>query len=204
MLSLVKINYLVGLGTMDMEEKISQIELILKEPSFFENKSYDGYYIFDYDPKYELQIRAEVSRLKEKFNSNKNFVFNIVEFDLYEIIINILIEKGYLDKVFDFEKKKGRDKTRIAITQVLRLSSDSNLIVKHIKENVEEDSIVFLTGVGKVFPIVRSHNIINSLYDNLDYVPLIIFFPGNYTGINLCLFNTIDDCNHYRAKLLVD
>lgn len=204
MLSLVKINYLVGLGTMDMEEKISQIELILKEPSFFENKSYDGYYIFDYDPKYELQIRAEVSRLKEKFNSNKNFVFNIVEFDLYEIIINILIEKGYLDKVFDFEKKKGRDKTRIAITQVLKLSSDSNLIVKYIKENVEDDSVVFLTGVGKVFPIVRSHNIINSLYDNLDYVPLIIFFPGNYTGINLRLFNTIDDCNHYRAKLLVD
>ena len=204
MLSLVKINYLVGLGTMDMEEKISQIELILKEPSFFENKSYDGYYIFDYDPKYELRIRKEVYRLKNKFNSNKNFVFNIVEFDLYEIIINILKEKGYLDKVFDFEKKKGRDKTRIAITQVLRLSSDSNLIVKHIKENVEEDSIVFLTGVGKVFPIVRSHNIINSLYDNLDYVPLIIFLPGNYTGINLRLFNTIDDCNHYRAKLLVD
>ena len=44
---------------MNIDEKIGKIEPKIKEPSFLENKGLSnevGYYIFDYDPKYDEDI----------------------------------------------------------------------------------------------------------------------------------------------------
>ena len=73
---------------MNIDEKIGKIEQKIKEPSFLENKGLSnevGYYIFDYDPKYELKVREEVSRLTNKYTNDSSYPFSIVEFDLYEI-----------------------------------------------------------------------------------------------------------------------
>ena len=119
------------------------------------------------------------------------------------MIIQILDSKGYLEKTFKFEEKKGRDFTKNAIDKVLKLSLDSNLIVNHIIENSEGDSVIFITGVGKVYPLVRSHNILNNLHQQLDNIPVILFFPGQYSGTDLKLFNTLEGSNYYRAFKLV-
>ena len=61
---------------MNIDEKISKIEPKIKEPSFLENKGLSnevGYYIFDYNPKYELKVRDEVLRLKNKYSSDSNY-----------------------------------------------------------------------------------------------------------------------------------
>ena len=60
---------------MDIDEKLILIEQKIKEPSFLENKGLSnevGYYIFDYDPKYELKVREEVSRIKNRINKSTN------------------------------------------------------------------------------------------------------------------------------------
>ena len=180
---------------MDIDVKLSKIEPKIKEPSFLENKGLSnevGYYIFDYDPKYELKVRDEVSRIKDKIN-NSNYSFSIEEFDLYEIIIDILNEKGYLEKVFNFEEKKGIKFTTKAIINLLKLNSDNNLIVNYILDRVYDDCVVFLTGVGKA----------NNLHQKLDEVPVVLFFPGKYSGRDLVLFNTIEGSNYYRAFPLI-
>lgn len=192
---------------MDIDVKLSKIESKIKEPSFLENKGLSnevGYYIFDYNPKYELKVRKEVLRLKNKINSNSNYFFKIIEFDLYEIIIEILKEKGYLDKVFNFEGEKGIDFTIKAIINLLKLNSDDgNLIVNYILERTTDNCVVFLTGVGKAYPILRSHNVLNNLHQKLDEVPVVLFFPGKYSGRELVLFNSIEGNNYYRAFPLI-
>lgn len=191
---------------MNIDEKISKIEPKIKEPSFLENKGLSnevGYYIFDYNPKYELKVRDEVSRLKNKYNSDSNYSFSIVEFDLYEIIVNILKEKGYLEKVFKFEEKKGIKFTTKAIINLLKLNSDKNLIVNYIVDRTPDNCVVFLTGVGKAYPILRSHNVLNNLHQKLDEVPVVMFFPGKYSGTDLVLFNTVEGSNYYRAFPLI-
>ena len=191
---------------MNIDEKISKIEPKIKEPSFLENKGLSnevGYYIFDYNPKYELKVRDEVSRLKNKYTNDSNYSFSIVEFDLYEIIINILKEKGYLEKVFKFEEKKGIKFTTKAIINLLKLNSDKNLIVNYIVDRTPDDCVVFLTGVGKAYPILRSHNVLNNLHQKLDEVPVVMFFPGKYSGTDLVLFNTVEGSNYYRAFPLI-
>lgn len=190
---------------MDIDEKLSKIEPKIKKPSFLENKGLSnevGYYIFDYDPKYELKVREEVLRIKNKIN-NSNYAFSIMEFDLYEIIIDILNDKGYLEEVFLFEEEDGLDFSIDAITSLLKLNSDDNLIVNYIVDRTPENCVVFLTGVGKVYPILRSHNVLNNLHQKLDEVPVVLFFPGKYSGRDLILFNTIEGSNYYRAFPLI-
>ncbi|WP_296861450.1 DUF1788 domain-containing protein [uncultured Methanobrevibacter sp.] len=182
---------------MNFEERLSNVELKIKDPSLKAD-----YYIFDYDPKYEIKIRNEVKYLKEKIN-NSTMGINIIEFDLYEIILDILKSKGYLEKTFEFEKKKGRNLAKKAVTKMLKLSMDSNLIVQYIKERYSPDSIIFITGVGKAYPLLRSHNVLNNLSQQIDDVPVIMFFPGKYSGLDLLLFNTIKDSNFYKAEPLI-
>lgn len=188
-----------------LDERLNKIEEIIGERSFRENKGLGneiGYYIFDYPAKDELHVRNHIEYLKNKINKS-NPEYKIVEFDLYEIIINILKERGYLEKCFEFEKNKGIAHTFEAVAKMLRLTGKGNLIVNYIMENTPKNSVVFITGVGKCYPMVRSHNVLNNLHQVLDFVPVVIFFPGEYSGQDLHLFGTIKDDNYYRAFKLV-
>jgi hypothetical protein len=188
-----------------IEDRLAAIEKKIMDKSFLENKGLGnevGYYIFDYSPKDELYVRNHIAYLKEKANKS-GFGIKIIEYDLYNIVIDLLRERGYLQKCFDFEKLKGIDYTFEAIIKMLRLTSKSNLLVNHIVQNTTSNSVVFLTGVGKCFPFVRSHNVLNNLHQALDSVPVVMFFPGEYSGQELRLFGTIKDDNYYRAFRLV-
>jgi len=69
---------------------------------------------------------------------------------------------------------------------------------------MQDHNVVFITGVGKVYPFVRSHTILNNLQEVLDKIPVILFFPGKYDGLSLQLFGRFKDDNYYRAFRLVD
>ncbi|RKD27635.1 protein of unknown function [Caminicella sporogenes DSM 14501] len=187
-------------------ERLDQILPKLLEKRFRENKGLGneiGYYIFDYDPKDEIIVRKHIEFLKQKINNNDSEI-QIKEFDLYEIILEILESKGYLDKVFDMEKKKGTEYIINAIKKTLRLTQKNDLVVDYIGKRVGKNDIVFLTGVGKAWPIIRSHTVLNTLHSVIDEVPLILFFPGTYDGLELQLFNEIKDDNYYRAFKLIE
>ena len=189
----------------NIDDRLAKIEEKITDKDFLKNKGLGnevGYYIFDYSPKEELYVRSHIAYLKEKINKS-NSGMKIIEFDLYDIVINVLKERGYLQKCFDFEKSKGIDYTFEAIIKMLRLTNKSNLLINHIVENTPENSVVFITGVGKCFPFVRSHNVLNNLHQVLDSVPVVMFFPGEYSGQDLQLFGTIKDDNYYRAFKLV-
>ena len=161
------------------------------------------YYVFDYDPAYELLVREKIQDLKKK-NNPATDGFEIVEFDLYDMVIDILEEKGYLDKCIQFEEKKGMEYLYTAVSKMLRLTDDDSLIVNRIVERApKENAVIFLTGVGKVFPFVRSHNVLNNLHLVLDYIPVVMFYPGEWNGQSLSLFGTINDGNYYRAFPLI-
>ena len=50
------------------------------------------------------------------------------------------------------------------LADVLRFDDKDSLLINHIMNNTPEDSVVFLTGVGKSYPILRSHKILNNLH----------------------------------------
>ena len=191
---------------MTIYERLNKIFPKLLEKRFKENKGLGneiGYYIFDYDPKYEMLVREHISFIKQKLNTEASEV-QIKEFDLYEIMLDILEEKGYLEKVFAMEAEKGSEKIINPIKKTLRLTLKNDLVIDHIAKNVSVHDIVFITGVGKAWPIIRSHTVLNNLHSVIDQVPVVMFFPGVYDGSELRLFDEIKDDNYYRAFKLIE
>lgn len=191
---------------LSLEERFDRAEEMIQKPSFRENKGLGnevGYYVFDYPADRELYVRERINYMIQK-NSKSSDNYKIIEFDLYELIISILKDKGYLEKCYDFEKKKGFERVTKSISNMLKITSSDSLIVNYIKDNAPEKAIIFITGIGKCYPILRSHTVLNNLHQVIDNVPVVMFFPGNYDGQELVLFGEIKDDNYYRAFKLVD
>lgn len=189
-----------------LDERLDKAEQIIQKPSFRENKGLGnevGYYIFDYHAEQELYVRERIEYIRKK-NAQSNDDYKIVVFDLYDIVIDILSQKGYLEKCYDFEKNKGFERITKSISNMLRITSTDSLIVNYIKENTPDKAIVFITGIGKCYPILRAHTVLNNLHQVIDNVPVIMFYPGKYDGQELVLFERIKDDNYYRAFKLVD
>ena len=189
-----------------LDERLDKAEAMIKKPSFRKNKGLGnevGYYIFDYPPEQELLVRERVDYIRKK-NEQSDDEYRIVVFDLYEIIIEILKEKGYLEKCYEFEKKRGFDRITKAVGNMLRITAKDSLIVNYIRERTPEKAIVFLVGIGKCYPILRSHTVLNNLHQVIDNVPVVMFYPGKYDGQELILFGEIKDDNYYRAFKLVE
>ncbi|MDO4486384.1 MAG: DUF1788 domain-containing protein [Bacillota bacterium] len=189
-----------------LDEKLNRAEAMIQKPAFRKNKGLGnevGYYIFDYPAEQELYVRERIEYIRKK-NENSSDDYKIVVFDLYEIVIDILKQKGYLEKCYEFEKKKGFERITKSVGNMLRITSSDSLIVKHIKENTPEKAVVFIVGIGKCYPILRSHTVLNNLHQVIDHVPVVMFYPGKYDGQELILFGEIKDDNYYRAFKLVE
>lgn len=193
---------------MDLENRLKQLEDKIKQPNFRKNKGLGnevGYYVFDYPAEQELLVRERIDYLKSKYATN-NHDFQLVVFDLYDIIMDILIQEGFLELCMEFEKTKGFSEITKAVNEMLRMEEDNqnNELLAHIKKNTPKNAVVFLTGVGKCYPMMRSHKILNNLHQFVDDVPVVMFFPGKYDGQSLMLFSEVKDDNYYRAFKLVD
>ena len=191
---------------LSLEESLDTVERMIKATSFRENKGLGnevGYYVFDYPPDKELIVRERIEYMKTK-NSRGTDGFELVVFDLYDIIIDLLEQEDFLEQCFKFEKKQGMERIVKAVGNLLQINDNESFIVKHIQEHTPQDAVVFLTGVGKCYPVLRSHKVLNNLHQAIDRVPVVMFFPGKYDGQELVLFSEIKDDNYYRAFRLVD
>ena len=189
---------------LSLDERLNQIEKKISDQSFLHNKGLGnevGYYIFDYDPREELHVRNHIQYLKKRINES-SLGFQIIELDLFHLMIEVLEEEGYLEAFFDLERENGFFEMADSLVETLGLD-ELNLIISGILRQDLTDSVVFLTGVGKCHPIIASHNILNNLHQVLDSVPVVMFYPGEYSGQDLKLFGTMDSHNYYRALPLV-
>ena len=189
-----------------LEERLDAAERMIKMPSFRENKGLGnevGYYVFDYPADKELIVRERIEYMKNK-NSKGTDGFELVVFDLYDIVIDLLEKEGFMEQCYKFEKKQGMERIVKAVGNLLQVNDDESLIVEYIQEHTPKDAVVFITGVGKCYPILRSHKVLNNLHQAIDRVPVVMFYPGKYDGQELVLFSEIKDDNYYRAFRLVD
>lgn len=195
------------MARLSLEERLNLIEDTISRKSFLENKDIGnevGYYVFDYDPRSELEVRAHITYLRDRIN-NGNKGVKIVEFDLFHTMIQVLEEEGYLEAFFDLEEENGFFDMADSLVETLGLdeTNELNLIITKILQEDLTESVVFLTGVGKCHPIIAGHNILNNLHQVLDSAPVVMFYPGEYSGQDLKLFGTMDSRNYYRALPLV-
>lgn len=127
----------------------------------------------------------------------------VLDLSLYDLSITILEERGILDQILDIEPDTDKAEIRELLQSVL--DPQANLIPK-IGEAIEATphDVIFLSGVGEVYPYIRSHNVLNNLQSTAKDKPTVLFFPGSYThalatGASLDLFGRLHDDKYYRA-----
>jgi len=189
----------------DLTARLNEMETAIRKPSFRQSSGRANevnYWVFDYPPERELEVRERIAYLKNK-NQGGTDGFELVVFDLYDIIIDFLEQRGFMDKCYGFERKAGISRIVKAVNNSLKVNDDDSLIVRYIKDHTPENAVVFLVGIGKCYPILRSHKVLNNLHQAFVRVPVVMFFPGTYNEQELILFNEIKDDNYYRAFRLV-
>ena len=186
-----------------LQQRLNKIPDIVLSEDFLNKKGLGGdlcFWIFDYAPENELQVREYLAFL-ENMLSTKQSHLNVVNINLLEDMVTYLKERKLLDRAFDLQKKKGDDALLKALSGPLHMDKFVPFLLKH--HNIKDQDLVLFSGVGSVWPLLRAHNLLNSLHADLGHVPLVLFYPGEYTGKDLTLFNRIPSNNYYRAFKLV-
>lgn len=127
----------------------------------------------------------------------------VLDLSLYDLSLGILEERGILDQILEIERDTDKREVRELLQSVL--DPKANLIPR-IGEAIEATphDVIFLSGVGEVYPYIRSHNVLNNLQSTAKDKPTVLFFPGSYThalatGASLDLFGRLHDDKYYRA-----
>jgi len=123
--------------------------------------------------------------------------------NLYDISISILRKRGIWQQALDIETSVSKDQLRELLQGVL--DPERHLVPAIAAELAGTHfDVLFLSGVGEVFPYIRSHNVLNNLQSTAKDKPTVMFFPGEYTqslelGASLDLFGRLRDDKYYRA-----
>ena len=142
----------------------------------------------------ERQIKRLSTRLQKKGITS-------VSINLYDLCMDILREADVLDAILEQEQEIEREDIISTLDSVLDIKS---IIIPRIKDAIVEahPQYAFISGVGNVYPFVRSHGILNNIDELTDECNLILFFPGEYNNLQLKLFGKISDENYYRGHNL--
>ena len=187
-------------------ERLDQIEIEIEKEDFRNNKGRSnevGYYVFDYPASEELRVREHIKYLQKKNNPSR-MGYKLVVYDLYDVMLDYIEKEDLLDSCIHMEEEYGMEYLITSVVELLGMSHEANYLTNYIEDNTPENAVVFITGVGKIFPFVRSHDILNKLHQVFDRVPVVLFYPGKYDGQTLILFSEFKDDHYYRAFPLVN
>ena len=159
-----------------------------------------GFYIFDYPPEYELEMRDHIQFIIRQL-PKKRPDLKFIHINLFELIINYLKKRRLLDRALKIQEDEGSQKLLKALKGPLGADKIAKAFIEDAQPN--DNDLVLVSGVGSAYPLLRSHNLLNNLHSLMADTPLVMFYPGIYTGQGLRLFGKLKETNYYRAFQLV-
>ena len=186
------------------EERLNQVLLRLVSPDVLSNRGAGGeigYWIFDYPPEQEMQMRSWITDVIEPGLTKQKPGIRFKLVDLFELVIALLEERNLLDKAFAKQMKEGDEAVLKSLRSVLK---EDKLAARLVEiAGVQDLDLLLIKGVGSVYPMLRTHTLLSALHPHMRDKPLVMFYPGRYDGQSLRLFSKLTDDNYYRAFSLV-
>jgi hypothetical protein len=190
--------------TLSLEERLNQILPRVTSRDFLDSKGLGneiGFWIFDYPPDREIDVRDFVGSTVLPALAKQVPPLRTATVNLLQLVTSQLEERKLLDKVMDMQSGKGDDSTLAALRSVLKEDKLAQKIAA--QHDVPNLDLLIITGVGAVYPMLRTHTLLSALHPIMGNTPLLMFFPGRYDGHSLRLFNTLAEDHYYRAFRLV-
>jgi Domain of unknown function (DUF1788) len=159
-----------------------------------------AFYIFDYPPEDELRVRDFLVTLLDHIPKQKHGM-RAKHIDLFDFMLDHLRSRNLLEKAIQLQREKGDQALKKALSGPLHESKLSAPFAEAAK--LEEHDLIIASGAGLVWPLLRTHSLLNNLQPVMGSTPLLLFYPGRYDGQSLRLFGKLKNNNYYRAFKLV-
>lgn len=178
----------------DLKDRLDKLKETIQQTDFLEGKGLSNEVnirMFCYDAKDEMIIRYFVESL-----ANENLSCNIHIVDLYEIFLSICEDKRILNEAPKLERKRGKD----VLEKQLKENCDVKTTAKKIMSELSDiDDVLMIVGVGKAFPFIRVHSLLNAIQKFQNEKPIVVLYPGTFDGHSCKLFNRLSANPYYRA-----
>lgn len=182
----------------DIVKKFDHLYRVISTEEFLRMESLGGeipFFISAFDPKQQIDVDKAIKGLKNKLDNNG---IPVLELNLYDLSMEIVNNELGEGEIFELEKSMDKWEFKEALQSILDINE---VLIPKIKTIIDASNarVYFLTGIGLVFPFIRSHNILNNLQNVAKKAPTVLFFAGDYNGLSLELFGLLKDDNYYRA-----
>ena len=185
----------------DMDTLFEHIYQKLTAPDFGQNLGGElPLYIQPFPTKQQSAIPQQVKHLMKRLEKKG---ITSIDINLYDLCTDILQEEGILDAILQGEREISREDLVSTLDSVLDIKT---VVIPRIQSLIEEQQpkFVFIHAIGRVYPFLRSHGILNNIDELTSDCNLVFFFPGEYNNLQLKLFGKISDENYYRGQNLND
>ena len=187
----------------NFEERLNAILPEVASDRFLAKSNAAGeipFYIFDYPTEFELKMREHIDFMINRIANHHQHI-KLVHIQLFDLMIDHMRERGNLEKAFELETRKGSTVLWNALSASVRPERFVKVIDKKFK--LESANLIFISGVGTIWPWVRAHSLLNNLQSVTGDASVVMFYPGKYNGQSFRLFDKLDGDNYYRAFRLI-
>lgn len=184
-------------------ELLAHLKSVISSRRFLEMESLNNEVPFFICP-YRIERQNEIMEVYRLLvRQLKDADVSVLELSLYELSLSLLQDRGIFNQVIDTEPDVSKPELKELLQGVL---DPQEHLVTAMRDRIAEakPDVMLITGVGEVYPYIRSHNVLNNLQSVAKDFPTVMFFPGRYThalasGASLDLFGRLHDDKYYRA-----
>lgn len=207
----------------DIDAEFQHLLAVMEQYAFRHGEGIAGeqqFYIYDYPPEKHLEVEERIPWLMRALRTMQphepgDHAPQVTRVDLYDIVLGILRKRGILEKVLKVEPRyhtvvssnSSQDKFLSMLDSIL--GADTKQLPEAVRQESADADILFITGVGAVYPYVRAHTLLNTLQGLVDGMPVVLFYPGAFQtsatmGSTLTLYGRLPSDNYYRAMRIRD
>ena len=191
------------LETLNIAERFDHLFNLISSERFLQKEGLGNevpFFICPFPPQEAVKMQKMVGQLARKLEQNG---VGVLDINLYDLSIELLRKREIWERILQIEEDVSKERLQELFQGVL---DPETHLVPAIGRKMESRpfDVMFITGVGEVFPYIRSHNILNNLQSTAGEKPMVMFFPGTYTqslesGASLDLFGRLHHDKYYRA-----
>jgi len=191
------------IAKMPMQDRLQHLVSVVSGQRFLNKQGLGNEVPFFICP-YRPEEAVDMDRLQRQLvNRLEQAGIKILCINLYDLAVDILKDREIWEQVLELEPTVAKDQLKELLQGVLDPEAHLVPAIAAKLQSVEFD-VLFISGVGEVFPYIRSHNVLNNLQSTAKDQPTVMFFPGSYThsletGASLDLFGRLHDDKYYRA-----
>lgn len=158
------------------------------------------FYIYPYPPDQALEVERLRRRLPQRLAERG---VTALEIDLYDLSVALLEARGVWDQVLAVEPDVGKDELKELLQGMLDPEAYLAPAIERATAQASSFDLLLLSGVGEVYPFIRSATVLNNLQRLAGERPVLLFFPGLFaqgsSGASLELLGRLHDDRYYRA-----